>query len=83
MSLPVYFITWKNSTDITSAAEAHDVGCLRGEEIQTSLCLKTHTRLPGACGCGLHNGVNTQLISDVFQLLDLFGGYGCHLQGDS
>lgn len=27
--LPVYFITWKNKTDITSAADAQEVGWLQ------------------------------------------------------
>lgn len=33
-SLIVYFIVWKNNTDMISAMEQHDVGCLKKRKEQ-------------------------------------------------
>lgn len=36
-SLIVYFIVWKNNTDMISAMEQHDVGCLKKRKEQKFL----------------------------------------------
>lgn len=70
--LPVYFITWKNKTDITSAADAQEVGWLQNGPPNKTLTHVVQKILPRLCSSCLFYTVNAQLICNVLQFLNLF-----------
>lgn len=70
--LPVYFITWKNKTDITSAADAQEVGWLQNGPPNKTLTHVVQKMLPRLCSSCLYYTVNAQLICNVLQFLNLF-----------
>lgn len=70
--LPVYFITWKNKTDITSAADAQEVGWLQNGPPNKTLTHVVQKMLPRLCSSCLFYTVNAQLICNVLQFLNLF-----------